>query len=107
MADFSSQSSHGVRSLRVFRGTVGWKTLAYRASPIRPSSSDPRLRKIATVRSYLNLLFATMRRAALPPAAANDTLPQCEPDPGGDLVASEGAEIELRAPVFKVYGEEL
>src|SRR5262244_2637088 len=56
--------------------------------------------------SYLNLLYATM------------ALPHCprtgEPAPSRSanqileaiLSLTEGAEIELRAPVFKVYGEE-
>lgn len=59
------------------------------------------------IASYLNLLFATIAEAHCPrtgePApsrTANQILEAI-------LSLPEGAEIELRAPVFKVYGEEL
>jgi len=59
------------------------------------------------IASYLNLLFATIAEAHCPRTG--------EPAPGRTsnqileaiLSLPEGAEIELRAPVFKVYGEEL
>src|SRR5262249_16234695 len=57
--------------------------------------------------SYLNLLFATIaephcpRTGELTPSrTANQILEAI-------LSLPEGAEIELRAPVFKIYGEEL
>src|SRR4029077_8165191 len=59
------------------------------------------------IASYLNLLFATIAHPHCPP--------HCEPTPSRTskqileaiLALPEGAQIELRAPVFKVYGEEL
>src|SRR5687767_7885012 len=59
------------------------------------------------VASYLNLLFATIGQARCPRTG--------EPAPGRTasqileaiLALPEGAEIELRAPVLKVYGEDL
>jgi excinuclease ABC subunit A len=59
------------------------------------------------IASYLNLLFATIGQARCPRTG--------EPTPSRTasqileaiLSLPEGAEIELRAPVFKVYGEDL
>src|SRR5262245_5146452 len=59
------------------------------------------------ISSYLNLLFATIGEPHCPRTG--------EPTPSRSssqileaiLSLPEGAEIELRAPVFKVYGEEL
>ena len=59
------------------------------------------------IASYLNLLFATIGQAHCPRTG--------EPTPSRSaaqireaiLSLPEGAEVELRAPVFKVYGEEL
>jgi excinuclease ABC subunit A len=59
------------------------------------------------IASYLNLLFATVGQAHCPRTG--------EPTPGRTsgqileaiLALPEGAELELRAPVFKVYGEDL
>jgi excinuclease ABC subunit A len=59
------------------------------------------------IASYLNLLFATIGQAHCPRTG--------EPTPNRSssqilealLSLPEGTEIELRAPVFKVYGEEL
>src|SRR4051794_33853723 len=59
------------------------------------------------IASYLNLLFATIAQAHCPRTG--------EPTPGRSasqileaiLSLPEGAEVELRAPAFKVYGEEL
>src|ERR1700737_2552201 len=72
-------------------------------------ASNPRstVGPMTDIASYLNLLFATIGQ------------PQCprtgEPTPSRTasqileaiLSLPEGTEIELRAPVFKVYGEEL
>jgi excinuclease ABC subunit A len=59
------------------------------------------------IASYLNLLFATIGQPHCPRTG--------EPTPGRTssqvleaiLSLPEGAEVELRAPVFKVYGEDL
>src|SRR5262245_37251107 len=59
------------------------------------------------IASYLNLLFATIGEPHCPRTG--------EPTPGrtsGQILEAilslpEGAEVELRAPVFKVYGEDL
>src|SRR5262249_11658737 len=59
------------------------------------------------IASYLNLLFATIGQPHCPRTG--------EPTPSRTssqileaiLALPEGAQIELRAPVFKVYGEEL
>jgi excinuclease ABC subunit A len=59
------------------------------------------------IASYLNLLFATIAEAHCPrtgePAPSRTSNQILE----SILSLPEGAEIELRAPVFKVYGEEL
>jgi excinuclease ABC subunit A len=59
------------------------------------------------VASYLNLLFATIGQAhcprtgeATPSRSSSQILEAIQALP-------EGAEVELRAPIFKVYGEEL
>src|SRR5262249_1348826 len=59
------------------------------------------------IASYLNLLFATIAQPHCPrsgePAPSRTSSQILE----GILSLPEGAEIEVRAPVFKVYGEEL
>ncbi|MGE0127996.1 MAG: excinuclease ABC subunit UvrA [Blastocatellales bacterium] len=59
------------------------------------------------IASYLNLLFATIAEAHCPrtgePAPSRSSNQILE----AILSLPEGAEIELRAPVFKIYGEEL
>src|SRR5438094_2578436 len=72
-------------------------------------SSNPRstVGTMTDIASYLNLLYATIGRARCPRTG--------EPTPSRSssqileaiLSLPEGAEIELRAPVFKVYGEDL
>ncbi|MGH9410964.1 MAG: excinuclease ABC subunit UvrA [Vicinamibacterales bacterium] len=72
-------------------------------------SSNPRstVGTMTDIASYLNLLYATVGEAHCPRTG--------EPVPGRSssqileaiLSLPEGAEIELRAPVFKVYGEDL
>ncbi len=72
-------------------------------------SSNPRstVGTMTDIASYLNLLFATIGEPHCPRTG--------EPTPSRTssqilesiLALPEGAEIELRAPVFKVYGEEL
>src|SRR5687768_3325397 len=59
------------------------------------------------IASYLNLLFATMGEAHCPrtgEATPNRTASQIVE---AILSLPEGTEVELRAPVFKVYGEDL
>ena len=59
------------------------------------------------ISSYLNLLFATIGQAHCPRSgeiAPNRTASQILE---AILSLPEGAEVELRAPVFKVYGEDL
>jgi excinuclease ABC subunit A len=75
----------------------------------RTLTSNPRstVATMTDIASYLNLLFATIGEPHCPRTG--------EPTPGrttsqileGILSLPEGAEIELRAPVFKVYGEDL
>ena len=59
------------------------------------------------IASYLNLLFATIAEPHCPrtgePAPSRTSSQILE----AILSLPEGAEIELRAPIFKVYGEEL
>src|SRR5438552_8523342 len=72
-------------------------------------ASNPRstVGTMTDIASYLNLLFATIGQPHCPRTG--------EPTPSrtssqireGILSLPEGAEVELRAPVFKVYGEEL
>jgi excinuclease ABC subunit A len=72
-------------------------------------ASNPRstVGTMTDIASYLNLLFATIAEAHCPRTG--------EPTPSRSssqileaiLSLPEGAEIELRAPVFKVYGEDL
>jgi excinuclease ABC subunit A len=72
-------------------------------------ASNPRstVGTMTDIASYLNLLFATIGQPHCPRTG--------EPTPGrtsGQIVEAilslpEGAEVELRAPVFPVYGEEL
>ena len=72
-------------------------------------ASNPRstVGTMTDIASYLNLLFATIGEPHCPRTG--------EPTPSRSssqvleaiLSLPEGAEIELRAPVFKVYGEEL
>jgi excinuclease ABC subunit A len=71
--------------------------------------SNPRstVGTMTDIASYLNLLFATIGEAHCPRTG--------EPVPGRSssqileaiLSLPEGTELEMRAPVFKVYGEEL
>ncbi len=72
-------------------------------------ASNPRstVSTMTDIASYLNLLFATIGQPRCPRTG--------EPTPSRSssqilaalLALPDGAEVELRAPVFKVYGEEL
>src|SRR4051812_33812235 len=59
------------------------------------------------IASYLNLLYATIAEPHCP--RTGEVAPQRSSSQILEAILSlpEGAEIELRAPVFKVYGEEL
>ena len=59
------------------------------------------------IASYLNLLFATNAEAHCP--RTNEPVPSRSANQILEAILSlpEGTEIELRAPAFKVYGEEL
>ena len=75
----------------------------------KTATSNPRstVGTMTDIASYLNLLFATIGQARCPRTG--------EPTPSRTasqileaiLSLPEGAEIELRAPAFKIYGEEL
>ncbi|HYN10047.1 MAG TPA: excinuclease ABC subunit UvrA [Vicinamibacterales bacterium] len=71
--------------------------------------SNPRstVGTMTDIASYLNLLFATMAQAHCP--RTGEPTPSRSSSQILDAILSlpEGAEVELRAPVFKVYGEEL
>ena len=72
-------------------------------------ASNPRstVGTMTDIAGYLNLLFATVGQPHCPrtgeptPARTSSQIVEAI------LGLSEGAEVELRAPVFKVYGEEL
>src|SRR5688500_8101944 len=72
-------------------------------------TSNPRstVGTMTDIASYLNLLYATIAQPHCPrtgePAPRRSSSQILE----AILSLPEGAEIELRAPVFKVYGEEL
>src|ERR671912_2530258 len=75
----------------------------------KTGSSNPRstVGTMTDIASYLNLLYATIAQPHCPRTG--------EPTPSRSssqileaiLSLPDGAEIELRAPIFKVYGEEL
>src|SRR5215510_1542275 len=72
-------------------------------------ASNPRstVGTMTDIASYLNLLFATIGQPHCPrsgePAPSRTSSQILE----GILSLPEGTEVELRAPLFKVYGEEL
>jgi excinuclease ABC subunit A len=86
----------------------------YGLSPVisieqKTSGSNPRstVGTMTDIASYLNLLFATIAEPHCPRTGepvANRTPNQILE---AILALPEGTEVELRAPVFKVYGEEL
>jgi excinuclease ABC subunit A len=59
------------------------------------------------IASYLNLLFATIAEAHCPRTGEPAPIKTSNQLLEAILSLPEGAEVELRAPVFKVYGEEL
>jgi excinuclease ABC subunit A len=72
-------------------------------------TSNPRstVGTMTDIASYLNLLFATIGEPHCP--RTGEPTPSRTPSQILEAILSlpEGAEIELRAPVFKVYGEDL
>src|SRR4051794_20321323 len=75
----------------------------------KTTANNPRstVGTITDIAGYLNLLFATVGQPHCPrtgePAPARTSSQILE----AILSLPDGAEVELRAPVFKVYGEEL
>ncbi|HTP33168.1 MAG TPA: excinuclease ABC subunit UvrA [Candidatus Acidoferrales bacterium] len=71
--------------------------------------SNPRstVGTMTDIASYLNLLFATIAEPHCP--RTGEPVPSQTPNQILEAILSlpAGAEVELRAPVFKVYGEEL
>jgi excinuclease ABC subunit A len=72
-------------------------------------ASNPRstVGTMTDIASYLNLLFATIGDAHCPRCGENTPSRSAMQIVEAILALPEGTEVELRAPVFKVYGEEL
>jgi excinuclease ABC subunit A len=72
-------------------------------------ASNPRstVGTMTDVASYLNLLFATIGQARCPRTGEPTPIRTPTQILEAILGLPEGTEIELRAPIFKVYGEEL
>jgi excinuclease ABC subunit A len=71
--------------------------------------SNPRstVGTMTDIASYLNLLFATMAEAHCPRTGERVPIRTANQILEAILSLPEGSEVELRAPVFRVYGEEL
>jgi excinuclease ABC subunit A len=59
------------------------------------------------IASYLNLLFATVAQAHCPRTGEPTPSRSASQIVESILSLPEGSEVELRAPVFKIYGEDL
>jgi excinuclease ABC subunit A len=72
-------------------------------------TSNPRstVGTMTDIASYLNLLYATIAQPHCPRTGEPTPSRSASQIREAILSLPEGAEIELRAPVFKVYGEEL
>ena len=72
-------------------------------------ASNPRstVGTMTDIASYLNLLFATIGEPHCPRTGESTPSRSASQILEAILSLPEGAEIELRAPVFKVYGEDL
>ena len=72
-------------------------------------ASNPRstVGTMTDIASYLNLLFATIGDAHCPRCGEEAPSKSATQIVEAILSLPEGTEVELRAPVFKVYGEEL
>src|SRR6185295_12559710 len=72
-------------------------------------SSNPRstVGTMTDIASYLNLLYATIAEPHCP--RTRELTPSRSPSQILEAILSlpEGTEVELRAPVFRVYGEDL
>src|SRR3954449_4150817 len=86
----------------------------YGLSPVisieqKTTGSNPRstVGTMTDIASYLNLLFATIGEPHCPRTGEPTPSRSASQILEGILALPEGAEVELRAPVFKVYGEEL
>src|SRR5690349_1596161 len=86
----------------------------YGLSPVisieqKTTGSNPRstVGTMTDIASYLNLLFATVAEPHCPRTGERVQSRSANQILEAILSLPEGAEIELRAPVFKVYGEEL
>ena len=75
----------------------------------KTTGSNPRstVGTMTDIASYLNLLFATIAEPHCP--RTGEPVPSRTPNQILEAILSlpAGAEVEMRAPVFKVYGEEL
>ncbi len=71
--------------------------------------SNPRstVGTMTDIASYLNLLFATIAEAHCPRTGERVPIRSANQILEAILSLPEGAEVELRAPLFRVYGEEL
>src|SRR5579872_6931921 len=86
----------------------------YGLSPVisieqKTTGSNPRstVGTMTDIASYLNLLFATIAEPHCPRTGESVGSRTQSQILEAILALPEGAEVELRAPVFKVYGEEL
>ena len=86
----------------------------YGLSPVisieqKTTGSNPRstVGTMTDIASYLNLLFATIGEPHCPRTGEHVASRTANQILEAILALPEGAEVELRAPVFKVYGEEL
>ena len=86
----------------------------YGLSPVisieqKTTGSNPRstVGTMTDIASYLNLLFATIADPHCPRTGEHVSSRTPNQILEAILALPEGAEVELRAPVFKVYGEEL
>jgi len=86
----------------------------YGLSPVisieqKTTGSNPRstVGTMTDIASYLNLLFATIAEPHCPRTGEHVFSRTANQILEGILALPEGAEVELRAPVFPVYGEEL
>jgi excinuclease ABC subunit A len=86
----------------------------YGLSPVisieqKTTGSNPRstVGTMTDIASYLNLLFATIAEPHCPRTGERVASRTANQILEAILSLPEGAEVELRAPIFKVYGEEL
>ena len=86
----------------------------YGLSPVisieqKTTGSNPRstVGTMTDIASYLNLLYASIGEAACPRTGEPTPSKTAAQIVEAILSLPEGTEVELRAPVFKIYGEEL